>query len=94
MATSEAAMPIVTVKVLKGYAGVTHMRLGSRVIDAARPIVVAPAEAFSVSIEEVARENYLRGGVMRVINLRMAVNRKRPELHLGALARGPDANAE
>jgi len=58
-------MPIVTVKVLEGYDGATRGRLGRQVTDAVRSVVAAPADAVTVIIEEMARENYLRGGEHR-----------------------------
>ena len=58
-------MPIVTVKLLEGYDADTRGRLGSQVTNAVRSVVAAPAEAVTVIIEEMARENYLRGGEHR-----------------------------
>ncbi|MCC5979282.1 MAG: tautomerase family protein [Salinarimonas sp.] len=59
-------MPIVTVTVLEGYDSATRTRLGKQVTDAVRAVVDAPPEAVTVIIDEVARENYLRGGEHRV----------------------------
>ena len=58
-------MPIVTVTVLEGYDADTRRRLGKATTDAVRSVVAAPAEAVTVIIDEVARENYLRGGEHR-----------------------------
>lgn len=58
-------MPIVTVKMLEGYDGATRGRLGRQVTDAVRSVVAAPVDAVTVIIEEMARENYLRGGEHR-----------------------------
>ncbi len=58
-------MPIVTVTVLEGYDPATRTRLGKQVTDAVRAVVDAPPEAVTVIIDEVARENYLRGGEHR-----------------------------
>ena len=58
-------MPIVTVTVLEGYDADTRRRLGRATTDAVRSVVAAPAEAVTVIIDEVARENYLRGGEHR-----------------------------
>jgi 4-oxalocrotonate tautomerase family enzyme len=58
-------MPIVTVKVLEGYDSATRARLGRQVTDSVRSVVAAPPEAVTVIIEEMASENYLRGGEHR-----------------------------
>lgn len=58
-------MPIVTVTVLEGYDADTRRRLGKAATDAVCSVVAAPAEAVTVIIDEVARENYMRGGAHR-----------------------------
>ncbi|MFD1695865.1 tautomerase family protein [Roseibium aestuarii] len=58
-------MPVVRVLLIEGYGAQVRRRLGQALTDAVRLVIDAPKDAVIVATEEVAPENYMRGGETR-----------------------------
>ena len=58
-------MPIIDIKLIQGYTADARQRLAQRVTDATTSVIDAPADLVTVTISEIAPENYMRGRTMR-----------------------------
>ena len=58
-------MPIITVYLIEGYDSSLRSKLASQLSDTARAVTGADADGVSVVINEVAADNYMRGGQHR-----------------------------
>lgn len=58
-------MPIISVRLLAGYGVEARQRLARSLTNAVRAVVPAGPEAVTVMIDEVAPDNYMRGGESR-----------------------------
>ena len=58
-------MPIIEAHLLEGYGDADKQRLATALTDAARMVIPAAADAFSVMIHEMPAANYTRGGISR-----------------------------
>lgn len=54
-------MPVISVTLIEGYDEATRERLCQRLSDAAMAVIAAPAEAVTVTINEVRPASYMRG---------------------------------